>query len=125
MLLLDVQPYGTAQLYVDGFFVGTANDVGGELTLEAGTHNIEMHAEGYETASVNVKIDAGRAITYRGTLQPLKTTEAEPPAPAAEGKPAQRKPFYVIPGCYIGDVPPKDAGLPATCDLSRTVTIRP
>jgi hypothetical protein len=32
--------------------------------------------------------------------------------------------FYLIPGCYMGNVPPKDAGLPATCDLSRTQTFR-
>ena len=31
----------------------------------------------------------------------------------------------VIPGCYLGDVAPKDAGLPATCDQSRAVTFRP
>jgi hypothetical protein len=31
---------------------------------------------------------------------------------------------YIVPGCYIGNVPPQDAGLPASCDLSRTITIQ-
>jgi hypothetical protein len=31
--------------------------------------------------------------------------------------------FYFIPGCYAGNVPPKDAGLPATCDQTRVITI--
>ena len=30
---------------------------------------------------------------------------------------------YVIPGCYIGNVPPQEAGLPAGCDLGRLITI--
>lgn len=126
-LWLDLEePSGTAQLYVGGFYIGTTNDVGGELTLEAGAHTIEIRAPGYETIFLNVKIEPGRAITYRGTLQPVGATgTAEPPTRVAEGTPAERKPFYVIPGCYVGDVPPKDAGLPATCDQSRAVTIWP
>jgi hypothetical protein len=30
--------------------------------------------------------------------------------------------FYLIPGCYMGNVPPKEANLPATCDITRAVS---
>ena len=42
-------------------------------------------------------------------------TQVPPRAPAT---------IYFIPGCYLGDVPPKDAGLPAGCDASRAVTFK-
>lgn len=124
-LWLDVPNFGIAQLYVDGFYVGTTVDVGSQLTLEAGPHSIELRAPGYETMKVSVKIEAGRAITYRDTLRSMSSpAAAEPPKPAVEKVQAERKPFYVIPGCYVGDVPPKDARLPATCDQSRAKTIQ-
>jgi hypothetical protein len=123
-LWLDVQDAGTAQLYVDGFYVGTTVDVGSELTLEAGPHSIELRAPGYETMKVNVKVEAGRAITYRDALRPQSSpATAQAPTTAVSKVPPERKPFYVIPGCYVGDVPPKEARLPATCDQSRVKTI--
>ena len=33
--------------------------------------------------------------------------------------------MYVIPGCYLGNVSPKNVALPAGCDLSKLTTIRP
>jgi hypothetical protein len=33
--------------------------------------------------------------------------------------------LYVIPGCYVGNVPPKDVKLPANCDLSKVTTYVP
>lgn len=129
-LWLDLQPAGGAQVYVDRFYVGTLDEIGAELTLDAGVHSVEVRALGYQTVDVDVKIEAGRAITYRGMLQPqAATAEAQPraaekPTPAGD-KTVARKPFYAIPGCYLGDVPPKDAGLPATCDPSRAITIWP
>jgi hypothetical protein len=32
---------------------------------------------------------------------------------------------YVIPGCYVGNVHPKDVKLPATCDLAKLTTFTP
>jgi hypothetical protein len=126
MLLLDLQPSRTAQLYVDDFYVGTTDELGLDLTLDAGPHNVEIRTPGYEPVAVKVNIEAGRAITYRSALQPLASTTAEPaPARAEAAKPAAPpKPVYFIPGCYLGNVPPKDAGLPASCDQSRAKTIQ-
>ena len=52
--------------------------------------------------------------------------EPPPAAPAIEVE--KREPFvpstgsrtlYVIPGCYLGNVPPETDRLPAVCDISR------
>jgi hypothetical protein len=69
---LDVQP-STAQVFVDGYFVGTVEDFYHSLAglrLEAGAHRIEFRAPGYETLVVDVLIAPGRTITYRATLAP-------------------------------------------------------
>lgn len=125
-LQLDVLPAGIVQLYADGYYVGTSDDADGELTLEAGPHRIEIRAPGYETATVDVMIEPGRTISYRGALVRQDTKPApEPPVRAEEAKPLPRQPVYFIPGCYLGNVPPKDAGLPATCDLSRVKVLEP
>jgi hypothetical protein len=140
-LRLELQPSTVLQIYVDGVYVGTSDDLNGELTLEPGTHNIEVRAPGYETLSVDVKIVAERTITYRGALTPeagltasAKATTVEKPratgavvgatevTPHATESPATATTFYLIPRCYIGNVPPKDARLPATCDQSRVIT---
>jgi hypothetical protein len=125
-LRLDLQPETDAQLYVDGYFIGTIADMGTELGLSAGPHTIDVRADGYEPMSVNVKIDADRTITYRGALQSARANGASP-APRAVPKPAaaQRGPFYMIPGCYLGNVPPAEAALPKTCDPRRAVTVWP
>ena len=59
-----------------------------------------------------------RSLQREGGAPPLPRRRRDP-APIA------RKPFYFIPGCYLGDVPPKDAGLPASCDQSKTVVVKP
>jgi hypothetical protein len=71
-LRLIIEP-GTAQVFVDGYFVGSVDDVSGTLAgllLEAGPHHLEFRAPGYETLTLDVRIDAQRTITYRGALKP-------------------------------------------------------
>jgi hypothetical protein len=72
-LQLEVVP-NTAQAYVDGFYVGTVEDVShlaGGLTVGAGWHRLEFRAPGYVTPAVNVTIEANRTFTYRGELKPI------------------------------------------------------
>ena len=104
---------GGSQVFVEGYFVGTLDDVNGELRLPPGAHRIEVRASGQEPLTFEVIIVADRSITYRATLQPVHVTPPEVPA--------TRSTFYFIPGCYLGNVPPKDVKLPANCDLSRLV----
>ncbi len=132
---LDVQPDSERlQLYVDGFYIGTADDLHDELDLEEGAHRIEIRATGYDTLSFDVKIAAQRTITYRGELKTARAkaepTASEPTTAAAPATPAVAAPIapttiYFIPGCYLGNVPPEEVALPATCDLSRLVVSKP
>jgi hypothetical protein len=121
-LNLEVQP-GTAQVFIDGYYVGTPDDFNtgrGDLVVEAGPHNVELNASGYEPVSFDVRIAPNQSIVYRRVLKPIEEL-TPPPAPI----PATPRPVYVIPGCYLGNVPPIEAGLPSTCDLSRAITFMP
>ena len=115
-LILDVEPAG-AQVFADGYYAGVPEDFsatrGGGL-LEAGLHRIDLSAPGYESMAVDLRVAPGQPVTYRATLKALPTPASAPPST-----------FYLIPGCYMGNIPPKDAQLPATCDQSRAVTWRP
>jgi hypothetical protein len=114
--VLDVQP-ATAQVFTDGYYVGLPEDFsatrGGAL-IEAGAHRLDLSAPGYESMAVDLRVTPGQVVTYRATLKALP-----PPLPAAPST------FYLIPGCYMGNIPPKDAHLPVTCDQTRAVTWKP
>jgi hypothetical protein len=68
---LDVQP-AFAQIFVDGEYAGTVEDFHSStgLMIAAGVHRVEFRAPGYEPLVVDVRIAAGRRITYRGALKP-------------------------------------------------------
>ena len=136
-LQLEVTPRH-AQVFVDGEFVGTWSDLGGELDLTAGVHRVEIRAPDHEAVAIDVRIVAGRTITYRARLTPVElardaakpdarpratppdsaTTAPPPPPPAPQT-------FYLIPGCYLGNVPPDQVKLPAGCDQRRVITYTP
>lgn len=125
-LTLDLRPSDNVQLFVDRYFVGTLDDANGLLALEAGPHRIDIRAPGYETITVDVRIEPGRDITYRAAMVRLDAQAGpEPAAPPKESPPLPLGPVYFIPGCYLGNVPPKDAKLPATCDQSRVKVLQP
>ncbi len=119
-LQLEISPTGDQQqIFVDGAYVGTFKDFSGEMQLDAGLHTIDIQASGYETLHMDVNIFAGRSIAYRGTLTPASPPSASsPPVPSI---PATSTTIYVVPGCYIGNVPPQEVELPAGCDASRVV----
>lgn len=50
-----------------------------------------------------------------------RPAEPEPPPFVPTGD----RTLYVIPGCYVGNVPPKDVKLPANCDLKKVTTYVP
>src|SRR4029077_7264386 len=68
---LDITP-PDADVWVDGQYAGKVQDFDGTtqpLTLTPGTHRIEVQAQGYEPLSVDVGIQAGQVIPYRGDLR--------------------------------------------------------
>jgi hypothetical protein len=114
-------------VFVDGYYLGTLGEFASGVELEPGPHAIEIVAADAETVRFSVNIAANQTITYRPALKPTTAGLAAQPAAADPTPVASPKPMvgYIVPGCYIGNVPPQDAGLPASCDLSRTITIKP
>ncbi len=124
-LILDIYP-PTAQVFADGYYIGMPEDFrfeDGGAVLEPGPHRIDILARDYEPVSFDVNLTRGQSATFRHILTPI--LPAPQPAPDA-APPAKKQPvtFYLIPGCYMGNVPPKDANLPATCDISRAVSFQ-
>ena len=68
---LQVEP-ATAQIFVDGEYVGTIDDfqTRSGFVVEAGVHRVEFRATGYDPLVVNMRIAPGGRITYRGALKP-------------------------------------------------------
>lgn len=126
---LEVDPRGVGEVYVDDYLVGTASELRGQLTVDAGPHRVEVRAPNYELLRADVKVEAGGTVTLRRTLQvasPPAAASIRETSPAREAlPPIARKTFYFIPGCYLGDVPPADARLPSGCDLTKTVVVPP
>lgn len=72
-LRLAVEP-DAAQVYVDGFYVGTVEEISRleqGLVVAAGWHRLEFRAPGYVTPAVNVTIEADRTLSYGTQLLPL------------------------------------------------------
>jgi hypothetical protein len=72
-LRLEVRPKH-AEVYVDGYYAGTVDDFDGftqGLRLEEGPYTIELRAPGFEAVVFDVRIQAGRRISYRADLRPV------------------------------------------------------
>ena len=76
-----------------------------------------------EIADEIERIVEDRIRAYRESLVPEPPAKTEP-APATPA-PTGSKTLYMIPGCYMGNVSPKDMKLPAGCDLGKLVTVTP
>jgi len=115
LLRLSVTP-ASAQVFIDSYYVGTVADLEAQraLTLPAGPHRIEIRAPYYQPLIVDVRITPYEVVTYRAALE-----RARPEPPAASGPSASPGPMYLIPNCYVGNVPPRPSRLPAGCDVNK------
>ena len=115
LLRLSVTP-ASAQVFIDSYFVGTVADLEAQraLTLPAGPHRIEIRAPYYQPLIVDVRIAPYEIVTYRAALE-----RARPEPPAAPGPSTSSGPMYLIPNCYVGNVPPRASRLPAGCDVNK------
>jgi PEGA domain-containing protein len=71
---LKVKP-NNAQVYIDGYYVGVIDSYDGafqRLSIEAGSHKVEIRAEGYETVQFEVMVMPGETITYKGELKRIR-----------------------------------------------------
>jgi hypothetical protein len=123
-LRLDVQPKA-AEVYLDGYYVGTIADIGESglgLALDARPHRVDIRASGFESAGVDVRIVPPEIVTYRKVLTRIEDRLE----PIVRGPaPANPKTIYVIPGCYAGSVFPTAAQLPAGCNPADVRAIQP
>jgi hypothetical protein len=65
----------TAEVYVDGAYVGTASTFGPSsqpLSLTPGRHRVEVRAPGYETMSFDADAISGQVIPYQGAMQRIR-----------------------------------------------------
>lgn len=113
-LRLDVRP-GVARVYVDGFFVGSVDDVNAALPLEPGLHRVEIEADGFEPAAFDVRVRMNQTVRVAATLE--RVASRVPDSIAFGPAPAAAKTLYVIPRCYAGDRRPLASDLPAGCRL--------
>lgn len=128
-LRLEVEPRGLLQVFVDGLFIGSLADLGNEIELRLGARRIELRAPGYRTLTFDTEIVPDRTIVYRGALEPANSAPPAPaPAAPADVTPsATRGPrtIYLIPGCYMGNVAPKEKDLRPGCDINDLQKIEP
>jgi len=76
----------TAKVYLDGALAGSVDDfdgLTGHLKVEAGTHEIELRADGYQPYATSVTIDAGKTRTERATLRRTRLAAASQRASTA------------------------------------------
>jgi hypothetical protein len=125
-LELFVRPR-TAQVYVDGLYLGLVDDYSsGERgpSLAPGPHRVELRAEGYEDVTFDVRMLPNEIISVRKDLVRVDDRPEAPPASPIVRHAAPRT-FYVIPRCYAGDTPPRAAQLPAGCDAASVRVVPP
>ena len=68
---LRIDP-ATAQVYIDGVLHGSVADFNGltsHLEIAAGSHLLEVKADGYATYSTQITVEAGKTVTYRASLK--------------------------------------------------------
>ena len=108
-------------MFVDSYYVGTVEDVNAQqvLELEAGPHRLEFRAPQYQTLTVDVRILPFETVTYRGALEPVRVLRRRLPA---TGPPTV---MYMIPKCYLGNLPPRQSRLPSGCDVKQVQVLKP
>lgn len=76
-----------AEVFVDGYYVGTADDFDGvfqRLHVPAGEHELAVYLEGYKTISQKVLFRRGATLKVSYEMQPLAPGEANDPRPAPD-----------------------------------------
>jgi PEGA domain len=87
---LQVSPRN-AQVYVDGYFVGVADDFDGtfqRLHVEAGEHELQFYLEGHRPFSQKVLFGRDSTLKVTHVMQPLGPGETSGPLPTPD--PARR-----------------------------------
>ena len=62
----------SARVYVDGALYGTVDEFDGlsnHLELDGGRHMLELRADGYDTYTKEINVEAGKTLTHRASLK--------------------------------------------------------
>ena len=103
----------SAQVFVDGNYVGSVGDYGlrgKALELPAGQHSVELKADGYAPVAFAINISANQVSRFLGDMHLLPVPQ--PPRSLSTNATT----YYVIPNCYAGTRPPTRP-LPRGCNL--------
>jgi hypothetical protein len=121
---LNLHSGGDPRIFVDGYFVGQFSDYAGRLRLDAGFHTFDLRQDGYEGLRFEVNLGVDEVITYEIELRPIERAPlpSQAPVPEPPVSPPAPSTIYVIPGCYVGNVPPAQVKLPAGCDANGLIT---
>jgi len=122
MLRLELRSGVDPQIFIDGYYVGLYSDaLGGELTVDAGAHTIELHEDGYDPLRVDLEVPQHAIVTYVAELKWNAPSSPIVEDPRPSFPPPSPTTIYVIPGCYVGNVPPREVRLPAGCNPADAV----
>jgi hypothetical protein len=130
----DISPK-EAQIYIDGYFRGTASDFDGlfkRLRVAPGQHEIVVYLKGYRTARQSLDLQPGTDYRIREKLERLAAGEAiEPPptpppaqAKAESGDAPRGAPSQPAPDEYRRFPRPRRAPAPAAAEGFGAVAIR-
>ena len=64
-----------AQIYVDGSYVGVVDSYDGsfqKLTLDSGSHKLELKLDGFEPLQFDVVIPYGETVIYKGEMKRIQ-----------------------------------------------------
>ncbi|RMH19385.1 MAG: PEGA domain-containing protein [Acidobacteria bacterium] len=110
-----------AEVYVDGRYVGTADQFDGYpgyLWLEKGTYELAIYQEGYRTLEREIAVYPGVVIRLDERLAPGESVPPEPPpaeapgaGPSDEPRPPSRPATGDAPGRLLVAVEPADAAV--------------
>ncbi len=73
-LRLKIDPK-QAKVYIDGAFVGEVDNFDGafqKLSLDAGSHKVEVKADGFAATEFEVMITPGETVTFKGDLKRIQ-----------------------------------------------------
>ncbi len=125
----DVSPE-KAMVYVDGEYVGTADDFDGYpryLSLDPGEHTISFQAEGYHPSTKTLNVTRGALLRFNMALQkpgknspppkddPKMIVPPPPPLPQGSGEEGARGAVAMVPEEGINEEAP--TGQPGTMKL--------
>jgi hypothetical protein len=82
-LKTEVTPKST-EVYVDGYYAGTADDFDGvfrHLHATIGGHAITLHLDGYRTVTQNVYVRPDSTVKLKETMEKLAPGEVSAPVP--------------------------------------------